>query len=810
MNPLEKAKKHLQDNHKNIIDIGRNTFITVLIITILDFASIIELQNRNITKILFVVGLLCGMLALILWFHYSPTDKQKRITKIFEYVFFGVSILALLSLNPLHDLNIITTFFKGFSFHLSTSSLLLAITMIIFHHYTLKNDLIIASKKDLIHNINFKYIVLSLAIISLIIVFILTALLLQTNSEANTLKTQRNIALVISLILISIIFIRNTKTEKSDKVISYREIDYKDNNSVVEMIKQKKKSIIYAFASWVIVIIILTIIRFFSYGNLIESFVNIIEKNYIILNVLLAVALLVIFLKDFFGDVKDKLKGAFNIKIIIIIGIIVLAQSIYYSISVNSIDNIDSDEARLLYDGYLVEHNNTPYKDFRARAPTLIYIMSQFEKILSPNMFEAYRYMLIPIIILSGILIYILSYLLFKNYKISLIAYLLYGFSPLIPNMLYIKTETIATLVVLLGIIIFWMYIISRKKEYLVSSGIVIGLSHGIREVSFLFAGLFILMLIAEYLLQKNTKEFISRLFLLIVPWFIFAFSFDFIITLFKSDHVVAGGALSILKFGITQIDILRLNEAQRYISTYIIIPLLFFIYYIIKIVFTKKADKTRKYLQLIQNSENNMYARFFIGAGFIILFLGYAYNLLRNSFWGEYWMEFMPFFAVMGAVAISDIYFNVEEKIKNGIKFLLILLIISFLFALISNSYFVKSNLGLYSTVTVLNVREFMSQDSDNYSIMTGDPIYAYILEKDNMNLLSHPYYRFYEEANMIQKQLELQKIEYVLEDVYTREWYKVNPDLQKYISSNYEDITSNKLNALYSKNRIKIYKIK
>lgn len=628
--------------------------------------------------------------------------------------------------------------------------------------------------------------------------------ILNHNSPPTSIIYIKNITLILSIIFGVILLYKNLriKREEADSQITPKN-NMTDAQTTHSFKGTLKKAILGVFI-WICSVIVIILLKNFEIGNFIESFKFVIKNNYAFLNLLLSLILLFILLKDVWKDIYERKKDSFDIKAIIIIVLLIAAQITYYSIFINTRDNIDTDEARLLYDGFLIKNGHTPYIEYRARAPLLIYTIGEMQKYISPSNFEIFRYLLIPILILSSILIYILAHLLFKNKTIAIIAYILYAFSPLIPNALYIKTETLATPLIIIGLILFWIYRDTGKPELLISSGIVIGLSHNIREVSYVYAALVVFMIMLDGLKHKNIKHLTKNVLIFVIPWLFIGLGYELIITIFSSKFAIGSAALSIYKFWITSADTQRLRLAIKYISTYMLFPILFIALFALKLIIAKNKNKLSSFLNIdISDKTKDFYSIFFVSAGLFLLIAAYTYNLFRNSFWGEYWMEFMPFFSIMGAVLISEIFLKLSHGLKKAIKILAIVLLLVFAISLIENHKFVAKNCGYYDIITVKNVGDFMKKNTEPGSMLTGDPIYAFVSERENMNLLSHPFYKVWE-AQEILNATKNMKIKYIIEDMYTKEWYKLEPKLKEYVQNNYDEITPSNIQ------RVKIYKLK
>ena len=456
-------------------------------------------------------------------------------------------------------------------------------------------------------------------------------------------------------------------------------------------------------------------------------------------------------------------------------------------------DRIDTDEARLLYDAYLAKEGKVPFVDYLSRAPLLVRGLEILVAFFGPAATLSIVQVLIALsMVVSTLLVTLITFYLFRNIRVAIVALFLFAINPLIPNFLHIKTQTFMLPLVLIAILFFLFYIESNNLRHLLSSAIIFGIAHNIRELVFVYMG----VCTAYYIIYKyreGLKQLVKNILIFWVIFVILGLSFSVIMSLLSENISVSGAAFSTSFLDLAHIDLERFIHDGIYVQSLVFIPIVYFLYYLNQLT-TMRKDIVR--------DNGGLFILFW----FIFLVAAYIYNWIRAGFWGEYYMEFMPVVSIMGALLSHHIFIALIEKIKQiqhswlaiGIKLILIVPIALILFSILGNMIYVDHKVGpLYTETRAIKVAEFIESknitiDGQNL-ILTGDPIYAYFSERINIDSISHIHSKSPLAIGNVYEKFVDSDINLVVEDTYTRIWYDAYPPLEKYVEINFEQIYDN-----------------
>jgi len=168
--------------------------------------------------------------------------------------------------------------------------------------------------------------------------------------------------------------------------------------------------------------------------------------------------------------------------------------------------------------------------------------------------------------------------------------------------------------------------------------------------------------------------------------------------------------------------------------------------------------------------------------------------------------MEFAPFSAIIISLTIITIF--------NNSKKVLTLFAIIFICALILsnvNSYiFMKEYMGYINITDAKEVSLYIKQNSlDTESIFGGNPIYAFLSDRDQFLDYSHLFYSHDDVLNFLDNATN-NPPKFIVADSYLEKYYFSNPDFKRFVETKYEKLTVYSKNTYGKKSKITLYKIR
>ena len=483
------------------------------------------------------------------------------------------------------------------------------------------------------------------------------------------------------------------------------------------------------------------------------------------------------------AKIKNRLSGSYGI--IILLGILLIA----YLLNFFAIGFIDTDEGRLLYDSYALTKDKVPFVDFDARSPLIIYFLAGIIKIFGNNLDLIY-FINIALTLLTVALLYILVKRFFTK-KMALLTTLIFGFAPIIINLLYTKTQTFQLPLLIGSIILFDKFVLEKKRIFIIFSCLLFLLSLFCRPSTLIFLPIYFFIFFLRNASNQSKKKN-NGLFGIIFAFFITILLFVILTQLFFTY-----GERNLLSMTLDKsLDII--HDSAEEISN---IPTYFSIVYLTLtcigtvLIFSSRILKKK----LVHSQLIPLLA--------IILLTGfYFYNTFKEGFWPQYLMEFAPFSAIIISLTIITIF--------NNSKKVLTLFAIIFICALILsnvNSYiFMKEYMGYINITDAKEVSLYIKQNSlDTESIFGGNPIYAFLSDRDQFLDYSHLFYSHDDVLNFLDNATN-NPPKFIVADSYLEKYYFSNPDFKRFVETKYEKLTVYSKNTYGKKSKITLYKIR
>lgn len=415
----------------------------------------------------------------------------------------------------------------------------------------------------------------------------------------------------------------------------------------------------------------------------------------------------------------------------------------------------NSDEVRLLYDAVLINKGFTPFIDYMARAPLLIYFLSIFTR-LGIRQFEFYYFLSVLMIVISGLLIYLIAKEIF-NKKIAYFSLVSFLIAPMTINLIYVKTQTYSIPITLISTYIFLKYIRRKKLIYLLLSLSFLCLSLLIRESSlavlfalFLLDYIYINSSLVKRLLKWGLMGFVATL-----PYFLFQ-RWVFVNSKIQILPIPEKG----LFFRTEAIN--NLLNAQNYISPIFGIILLSAIIFVIA-TYLSDFKKNIKYLYPLSVLS--------------ILILLYLYNFFRHGFWPEYLLEFLPYICLIMGIFLTWFLKSKQETF----------LILSILALSTSLSIpIVRRKMGIYP-ISVVNreIAPVIKSIGEGNQILAGVPLFAFLTNNDNILRYSHTYYKK-ENVEKIIEYARTNPPKIIVKDPYW-DYFEEREKLEQFTNENY-----------------------
>lgn len=443
-----------------------------------------------------------------------------------------------------------------------------------------------------------------------------------------------------------------------------------------------------------------------------------------------------------------------------VIAILAILFSLYvYNIS--TVKFVDTDEARLFYDAKLILDGAAPFKDFDTRAVPLLYFLSGFIYLFGNDINTLYLISTVFVIILL-FFSYLLTKIFFKK-KIAILTMILLGITPIIINLLYVKTQTFSMPLSLLSSLIFYKYLKDNSKIWILLSALFMIVALLIRESSVIFFCIFVMLIF----IKEQPKERIVKQ-LKVTLWFLAIILIVSLSLIFAFTALQNRGHIDeTVKTGET--DIQRLSRVPEYYSPIYISGSIF--YCLILLLKTRNSLKSEVIFALPL-------------IAFLSFVIVYAYAYLKLGFWPQYLMELAPFYSL--ATSISLVYIgrslDNKQKIVFGVLFVFI-----FISMTIPSYVYLKEYMGVYSKEGVQNLSSYIDSTTNiSAVIFGGNPIYSFLSGRQHLLLLSHGYYKD-EIREKVILAMKTDPPEIVIIDHYTDRYYYRNPQFYSILNSSY-----------------------
>jgi len=541
------------------------------------------------------------------------------------------------------------------------------------------------------------------------------------------------------------------------------------------------------FFMWNIKLIFIVSLIINSYNLLINE---IFSKSILITILVYSGIILILYNKDRItkkSKEEDKHKYSKIVKAILITLIISL-----YLFNLLAIKFIDTDEGRLFYDANLITQGKTPFKDFEARAPLVIYSLSIYISLLGNSITPLYV-LSILLAIISSFLVYLLSKRLF-NEKIALISTLIFSTAPILIMLLHVKTQSFEVPLVLSSLLLFDTYLTKKNKFTIVFSLFLFILALFCRESAIFFAPSFLGLILWRIDSKKEIIKHIKKLLLYLLITVIIFLVFSSVI-FYNSEKKIIESSIKV-SWDIDSLSKSRLSLIPDYFSDFYLILYLISISIIFLSFYLYKGDKKIRYNLILPHLTIFSLACF------------YTYNAFRQGFWPQYLMEFAPFYSI--AIGLTISYITKIPK-KRIFKIVTIFMILSLLAVSNLESYkFIKEYKGIYHKEGSQEVAQYIKENTyKNETIFGGNPIYSFLSGRRHFMDLSHGYYDE-ESISKVVSNIEKSPPKIIIVDYYLKDSYLKDKRFKEFINKNYiKEMSLSKTN--YKKTwEADIYKLK
>jgi len=448
----------------------------------------------------------------------------------------------------------------------------------------------------------------------------------------------------------------------------------------------------------------------------------------------------------------------------------ILLAATYFS-HIYTIRFIDTDEGRLIYDGKLILEGHIPFKDFNARAPFIIYFLAAYIALFGGSLFLIYC---LPVLLVLGsaVLLYILSKRLF-NEGIALATMLVFGFAPIVVNMLHLKTQTFELPIILASILLFDNYLVRKARSHLIYSGLLLLLALFSRETAIVFVPAYFWLVFFRRKLEK--REVLKDLAALAVFFGVTYTSFRILTQLFFSYDFSdplqesAGFSLGIDEDSKTRLALVPFFFSEAYL-----------------VLTTVSIGIIPLAMIQIKRLRHTFFALTMPFAIVLALVFAYTYRTLSIGFWPQYLMEFSPFYSLAIVLTVYGIMISTANQLW---KWPTILLVAGILIISNINSYVdLKQYMGVNHRQGSSEIAEYINAHSDQDSIIfAGNPIIAYLSDRPQFMELSHTYYTPGIVGNVI-TELQQSPPHYIVVDPYLRIYYSPRDEFREFLASEYQ----------------------
>lgn len=440
--------------------------------------------------------------------------------------------------------------------------------------------------------------------------------------------------------------------------------------------------------------------------------------------------------------------------LLVVLGLIVLATPYLFHFAL--IHDVATDEGRLFYDSSLLLDGGVPYRDFHTRSPLLIYALAGSQWMFGPTVIAG-RIVSVVSLLLSGFLVYLVGKHLHSK-PAGVIGAAIFLFYPIVWISVLCKTQTFQTPFVLL---FFYLLILALKKEqarYLVLSGIALALAFLVRESS----AIYILTLPVLLVYSDGLRSAIAKTACVAAP---FATIVGFSVLGFGT---LGSGVGSFVEGHLVRMTI---EEMQVHFELGILL-ILFFVPLMIAVCSGILGLGRVLPLRLI--------IPFWCGS----LMVFYMWYALMSKWFEQYWLEFMPVFALAAAVAF--LHFIKIPKVKSRAVALGLIAV----FVMLSMVAWIKleEDPPRYTIAAVDEATEFLEcNTAPGDVIFCGSPIWAYTTKTYNAGNMSHytP-----DQLELIERDFEYGKVSYIVMDGYAGMIIEESVYLQYEYENNYQEV--------------------
>ncbi len=451
---------------------------------------------------------------------------------------------------------------------------------------------------------------------------------------------------------------------------------------------------------------------------------------------------------------------------LLLAGLALLVLVIYF-LHIPTMAFIYTDEPRLLYDAELILEGKTPFEDFNARAPLIIYLLAPYLALVGNS--------LVPFYVLSALLatltvtlLYLLAQRLFGK-ELALLAAGLFAIAPIMINLLHVKTQSFQLPLVLGALILYDKYLAENRWWQVLASGALMLLAFFCRESTiFFFAAIALLILHRTELtwksLRKPTLVFVLYAMIILVLFVGITATFF----TYKSGVINSPTAFSL---SINEQSQERFKLIPHYLSPAYLMLLLISLGILPLLFRARQRQRAFSYLLPVMVV--------------LSLAVGYLYNTLRHGFWPQYLMEFAPFYALLVAVTVVAL---VKAPSRKALRIAMAVLLVAFIIAANVSSYvFIKEYKGVYHRAGTERVAEYLNEHSTPGDvILGGNPVYAFLTEQEHFMNLSHIYYSK-ESAALILARMEADPPRYIINDHYFSRYTLSRGNFSEYMHANY-----------------------
>jgi hypothetical protein len=428
-----------------------------------------------------------------------------------------------------------------------------------------------------------------------------------------------------------------------------------------------------------------------------------------------------------------------------------------------------------MYDSKLILEGKVPFQDFQARAPILIYALAIFTYFTNSSLISYY--------ILTSVVNALTVYLLYAftrrlmDEKIAVISAIVFGLSPILVFLLWLKTQTFLIPVILIALILYDKYLVENKKLYLFLSMLIVGLAFYIRESTVVYFTAFVGLIVVRSNSFKELFNKTSTLFTIFISLTVFYVIIT--MTFFTySGFTVESKFLDFDNFEVDKNSIERLYYLPYYASHYMLylfagsIMLLFYPLYSL---FKRRYD---------------FYNYPIIVPFFAILSLTtiYLFNAYRLGFWPQYYMEFAVYVSMMAGALVYGLFKLKNSKILKLGAFTIFVILL--LFSNFQGIVEMKEYKGAISRDGAIEISNYIKENTGSEVIIfAGSPIYSHLSFRSHFMNLSHEYYEP-DYVELVTNNLIESPPKIIVHDGRVDSYYMDNEQFSQFLNENYIEV--------------------